>query len=145
MPWFGDLEGAYASWRRLGCRAQILGPHGTGKSTLLTHLVARAARDGIRFAALDDASVRHPLVVAFTRWRHRRVLVTTHRDLGFPTLCDTSVSLGTARAIVGHLLREHPFPVPDEDTLRTLLATHSGNFREVLFALYDAVERGAPA
>ncbi len=147
MPWLGDLEALYARWRTLGYRAQILGPHGSGKSTLLAHLVARARRDGVPVAALDDATVRSRSRVTLARLFHRRLLVTAHHDLGFATLCDTRVTVTSARAVVAYLLREQAFPVPSDAELGALLAASGGNLREALFALYDrfeAARRAAP-
>ena len=143
VPWFGDLEGLYERWTQLGRQAQIIGPHGTGKSTLLAHLVARAARDRIAVVALDDADVRSPLRARWARFRHRYLLITTHSDLGLPTLSRTRISLECARAVILHLLRAHPGFVPDDRDLERLLAAHDGNLREVLFALYDRIELSA--
>ncbi|MBN2192242.1 MAG: hypothetical protein JW751_05455 [Polyangiaceae bacterium] len=143
VPWFGDLEALYSRWHDLGQRAQIVGPHGTGKSTLLAHLVARARRDDITVTALDDATVRSPLRVACARLRHRRLLITAHRDLGLPTLCHTRLDLATARSVLAHLLQAHPAALPSDAALGVLLAEHGGNFREVLFALYDQYEAGS--
>jgi RecA/RadA recombinase len=143
VPWLGDLEFYHSRWHELGRRAQIVGPHGSGKSTLLAHLVARAQRDGIVVAALDDATVRSPLRVLYARARHRQLLVTAHHDLGLPTLCHLRVDLANTRAVVAHLLREYPAYAPSDAALTALLVTHAGNLREVLFALYDRYEAGA--
>jgi hypothetical protein len=143
VPWFGDLEALYSRWHALGQRAQIVGPHGTGKSTLLAHLALRAKRDGITVTALDDATVRSPVRLAYARLRHRHLLVTAHRDLGLPTLYETRLDLAGARAVLGHLLRGHRVTGPSDEALRALLTKHGGNLREVLFDLYDQYEAGA--
>ena len=92
------------------------------------------------------------------RWRRvRRVcrrcgnglLVTTHADLGVPTLCRLSVTVETAETVVARLLE--PTPVtPPPGLVRQLLEQHQGNLRLTLFALYDwyegwELEAGAPA
>ena len=141
IPWLGDLEALYVRWKKLGCCAQIVGPLGSGKSTLLSQLVNRAARDGITMVALDDATVRSPLRVQYARFRHRCLLVTAHYDLGLKTLCQLHVDVENARLVIAHLLRETPSYIPSDATLVSLLTEHRGNFREVLFALYDYYER----
>jgi ABC-type glutathione transport system ATPase component len=140
IPWVGDLERLYRRWHELGGRAQIVGPHGSGKTTLVTHLIARAARDGWAVAVLDDPAARTPLRLALARLRHRHLLVAAHRDLGLPTLLRTSVSLATAFEVVTHLLRDAPGSRPSRRELTELLELHEGNLRRVLFDLYDRYE-----
>jgi hypothetical protein len=67
--------------------------------------------------------------------------VTAHYDLGLKTLCQLHVDVEKARLVIAYLLRESPSCIPSDATLVSLLTEHRGNFREVLFALYDYYER----
>ena len=151
-------------------RGQVLGPHGSGKSTLLAALVPqiRAARketllvelhDGQR--RLPDGWSRHaapdaPLVVLvdgyeqLARWNRYRLnrlcrrrawglVVTAHEPVGLPDLFCTEVHAELACQLVAELLDGRPAPVT-LDELRRRLEHHRGNFREVLFELYDLCE-----
>lgn len=70
------------------------------------------------------------------------LVVTAHRDVGFPTLCERAVSAEVARGLVERLLAgQGDFVAPSEAELARALGRHSGNLREVLFELYDQVER----
>lgn len=176
-----------------GLRGQIVGGHGTGKSTLLQNLTAELGRCNYqvfpvcvtaetrrRFRRLRKSISRLHLEMAdpnshlrvitidgcetATRWerfrffpRARRagwgVLVTTHQDLGLPTLWSTKVTSENARQVIGALAsleclpsepelpREPERVVPDE-LLDALLARHQGDMREVLFSLYDWYRSG---
>lgn len=72
------------------------------------------------------------------------LVVTAHRDVGFPTLCERAVSAEVARGLVERLLAgQGDFAAPSAAELALALGRHSGNLREVLFELYDQVERNA--
>lgn len=81
-------------------------------------------------------------------WRCRRrrcgLLVTTHRDLGLPTLCTMKPRLELAVDLVRELLP------PGDETIRPVDVAaawrrRGGNMRELLFDLYDLFERRRPA
>ena len=182
-----------------GMRGQIIGPHGTGKSTLLENLanvlrqrdyqvhqvslsptppvprrlrplrllqkdIAKRHRDGPlvpsneqpsstcdnRLIAIDGCEVaswwercRFFRVARRTGWG---ILVTSHRDLGLPTLWKTDVTLETALRIIHAIVAlEKPSSemtgqsrqLVRDDVVERLLAKHHGDMREVLFSLYD--------
>lgn len=73
------------------------------------------------------------------RCRNAGLLVTAHADVGFPTIKETSVSLGEARVIVNTLLSDRDLDISD-DHLERIHIEYGGNMREVLFSLYDVVE-----
>jgi hypothetical protein len=77
------------------------------------------------------------------RWLCRRrnygLLVTTHRPTGLPTLWRTEVSPELARHLIERL--RPGMPAPPESELAGRLGMWQGNFREVLFELYDEYER----
>jgi hypothetical protein len=143
---------------------QIIGPHGSGKSTLLATLapaleqagrmvVSLAATAGRPLPQIDLAALtpRVQLVIdgceqygwltrckiqAVARDRGAGLLVTTHADLGLPTLLETQPSVELAELVVRRLLPPGDATVADDD-VRQAFARHKGNLRETLFALFD--------
>ena len=153
-----------------GWRGQIVGPHGSGKSTLVAALVAAlaaASRPAAVFALHDRqrrlprgwqrqaarAAARLVIVDGYEQlgWLGRRalnracrrhgwgLLVTAHRDAGFPTLASTSTSLALAEQITEHLLPPGQSAI-DRPCVARAFAASRGNLREMLFALYDRYE-----
>lgn len=157
-----------AGWRRLldhggrlGWRCALVGPEGTGKTTLLLELERRLASRfhsirRIRAAlhappshdavdqALSDVTAEDLVTVdgaeQFSPWRwwrlRRRVpgalLITSHRPGLLPTL---HVHRSDA-ALLADLIRELTGTDADADAPR-LLAQHDGNLRSCLLACYD--------
>jgi hypothetical protein len=150
---------------------QIVGPHGSGKSTLLATLgpVLRAAgQDVVTFVCAEgqrrlpdlrqvarDWTARTLVIVDgyeqlshWSRWRLKRtcrvrgagLLVTSHQPVGFPPLVATAADRETTRRLVDHLIRNSGFTIGPEQIDR-LFQQHRGNVREILFGLYDLVER----
>lgn len=140
-------------------RGQIIGPHGTGKSTLLAAMVPAleaAGRRVVRLGPGDRISLTEPgdatIVVVdgyeqlswWSRWRlksavRRRgagLLVTAHADAGLPTLYQTQPTLDLARRVVGRLLPEADSTISEAD-IEAAWSEHSGNLRELLFSLFD--------
>jgi hypothetical protein len=160
----GSLETVAARFRVLGLRAQLVGPHGTGKSTLLARLLEHLREKGVvshlvrltherpglppnwrpprgaQLLALDGAEQLGPLAWRWVRARTRLarcgLLVTSHRDLGLPLLHKTSMDPSLARRVLGELLAGKQAP-PSEAEVARLLAHHRGNLRDVLLALYE--------
>jgi hypothetical protein len=156
---------------------QIVGPHGSGKSTLISTLepaLEQHGRDVIHLrmhenerqlpAKLFSSNVWRPatqLVVdgyeqlsRVNRWRIKRhcrrqncgLLVTTHVDVGLPTIYTTEPTVQIAEQLVAQLLELHgnselvgegPYA---SERIRPLLDKHRGNLRELLFELYDLYE-----
>lgn len=137
-------------------RFQILGPHGSGKSTMLVHLerlvrwnaVRLRGSQGLRGLSLplapvvilvDEAEelgvVRFAIVRALARVRRASLVVTAHRDLGFVTLAERRVEPEIVHALCSELARGGA--APSLDDVRSLLTRHDGNVREVFFELYD--------
>ena len=79
------------------------------------------------------------------KWHCRRrgagLLVTAHDDMGLPPLWQTETSAELTQRVVARLLGESDAEWLDEDHVERLLATHGGNLREVLFAMYDLYEQ----
>lgn len=152
-------------------RGQILGPHGTGKSTLL-HSLAPLLKEqgrtlvwftqnqGARSLAVTSAQAKMWTATAqvivdgyeqlgyWTRWwlndackrAGAGLLVTTHADVGLPTLFTTAPTDEQVQVLVRELLEGDDVKIrPDDVSL--CYQTHAGNVRETLFALYDLYER----
>lgn len=79
------------------------------------------------------------------KWQCRRrgagLLVTGHEDLGFPPLWRTETSAELTRRVVARLLDQTDASWLRTEQLDRLFASHQGNVREVLFALYDLYEQ----
>jgi hypothetical protein len=85
---------------------------------------------------------------AWRRWRLQRrylragagLLVSAHHALlGLPVLYETGVTAETAWRVVTHLMPTEGTGLTRE-RVASLLASHAGDVREVLFALYDWYE-----
>jgi hypothetical protein len=151
-----------------GWRGQIIGPHGSGKSTLVAALVPALEAAGRRvirmeprgaplsLAGIDDATIivvdgyeqlwwwtRRRLKSA-TRRRGAGLLVTAHADAGLPTLYQTQPSPDLARRIVDRLLPEGDATISEAD-IAAACSRYGGNLREVLFALFDLYQARASA
>ena len=146
-----------------GRRGQVVGPHGTGKSTFVISLQKELIRRGLdvviitlhssnkselkRLGSLRRNSIlildgfeqlsfwRRWRIVKSTLWRGIGLLTTSHVSFGLPTLLETRADLETARILVENLTGSAP-----PDNLEELLTKHNGNLREVFFDLYDDYE-----
>jgi len=83
---------------------------------------------------------------AIVLWRTKKIktglLVTSHRRTRLPTLCELSVSVVTARAVIERLTAKFDEGVQIKDTvLQQRLEQRGGNLRDVLMDLYDEVEQ----
>ena len=139
---------------------QIVGPHGTGKSTLLLGLLKCYENRGekVRFLFFNDQHRRIPDDITFQeeqlfvdgmeqlpkweqvrfRYRAKRLIFTVHRPLWFiPILYRTQPQFSVFVEIVRQLL-----PVlPDESVLREVFDRSGCNFRSAFFDLYDRWEK----
>ena len=177
-------------------RGQIIGAHGSGKSTLIASLIEpieRAGRrvllfalrngqrslprDWVRQARVSNATAGLPRIASSTggqaaggtghvcpvrlliivdgyeqlsfwsrlrlklvcRQRAWGLLVTAHRDVGFPSLLRTRPSLEVAQAVVEMLMSAGESSLSPEAVAKTF-ADCQGNLRETLFVLYDRYE-----
>jgi hypothetical protein len=149
-------------------RVAIVGPHGTGKSTLLAALADRLAADrrpaevvrlrrrreallllGVVGLGAADATLLvdgwerlgRPLallITAIARLRGRRMVVTTHRANGMPVAVRTAGTLRLLTAIVARL-PDHDALINGDD-LSDAFARHGENLRDALGDLYDRYE-----
>jgi len=164
-----DCEAILTRLAQHDWRGAIVGPHGSGKSALLAtlipaiksggHLVVHhELHDGQRrlsektIAPKDDADV--VIVVdgyeQLSRWnrmrlqhrcrrRHWGVLVTSHGEVGLPTIFRTGTNMELACRLVRELLPLADKTISDTD-VSAAFTRHEGNLRETLFTLYDLYE-----
>lgn len=165
-----DMATTLAAVRRRAATA-IVGPHGTGKSTLLAAIAAELAtagesagllqlrrhRDGLALLAavlraprgsslcVDGWERLGPIGAAAVRLvagaRGCRLVVTSHRPAGMPTLVRTGGGLPVLTAIIARL-PDHGGLITPAD-LAESFARHGGNLRDSLDDLYDRFERRA--
>lgn len=169
---FPTPDGLAELVRRLEANAgwgEIVGPHGSGKSTLVASLLPALTAWRVRHVRLNTARRSLPAVVFdppeprsllvidgfeqlgfLTRLRVRRrcrrfdcgLLVTTHRSVGLPELHRREVTPTAARELIAGLLPPGGEWVLAGYDVAARLRHHRGSLREVLFELYDCWERG---
>lgn len=142
------LADLLARWESMGGRAALVGPHGTGKTTLIEAL--RVELGNPPLLRLSEERRRLPselpagtLLIDGAEqldgrdWRKvverpGRLLVTAHRPGLLPTLWESRSSETLLDALLEDL-GAGAWRVQ----ARPLLAAHGGNLREVFRALYD--------
>lgn len=163
-----DLDALVARARALRAVA-IVGPHGAGKTNLLTALAGRLAAAGhlaglVRARSRPDAAlvlravreappdstlcidgweavgaVRGMLIRRWARCRRVGLIVTSHRPTGMPVV----VRCATTAALLARLVAElpgHGGVIAKVDVEQAFRA-HRGDIREALYDLYDRFER----
>lgn len=153
--------------RTSGWRGEIVGPHGTGKSTLLAAVIPelRAAGREVQQVTLSAGQSQLPITAEeAARWTAATQLVLDgYEQLGWPSrlwLQATLASTGAGLLLTTHEPQGYPLlfttkvdadlawsvvsrllpeppPCISRDRVAALLETHAGNMREVLFSLYD--------
>jgi hypothetical protein len=161
--------------RRLGANdwwGEIVGPHGSGKSSLLRALLPLLAGRAVHHVRLNTSEralpgrVWEPLapsavlvIDGFEQlgWLTRRrvgrhcrrqgagLLVTAHRPVGLPPLYRTDVTAATAAAVIRGLVPPGGGWVLDGYDVAARLRANRGSLRDVLFELYDVWQTGPSA
>lgn len=164
-----DLRGLLATLARAGGCGAIEGPHGTGKSTMLSALAGILRDEGLLAAALRVRTPRDvPAVLAtiaaagpgrtvlvdgweglgrtgallarlLARLRSCGLLVTSHRPVGMPVVVRCGSTPALLAAIVDRL-PDHGGAITTADVEQAFHG-HAGNLRDALFDLYDRFER----
>jgi hypothetical protein len=152
-----------------GLQGQIVGHHGSGKSTLVATLIPALKRRGYDVLevtlhagerrlpqALPNRSRSQLLVVIvdgyeqlsrWNAWQLRRscarrrfgLLITTHRACMLPLLHETKPSLAVALELFATLFPDDDNRIAPAD-VEALYKQHCGDMRETLFGLYDLYE-----
>lgn len=168
--WPGADEGrTLCALLQAGASVEVIGPHGSGKSTLVAALVARLRADGraMILDALHDGGQRRRrethhgvgprvhIVDGFeqlsawrrhlTRWRARRageaLLVTAHAPQGMVHTVRSDVDAALTARLVEALLARAELPTRiDPGAVFARVERLGGNLREALFELYDVYE-----
>lgn len=160
VPWGTTWEALEKRLRETKFRCAIVGPHGTGKTTLMLSLLNRDIEGcpGTRFWVKVEADRSNLATVRslirkqpgllmvdgydLLPWRDRLavlhrpdpVLVTSHRRTALPTLIKTHSDPKLLRELTAKLLGSTA-ELPDD--LPQRLSSQRGNVREVFRGLYD--------
>lgn len=167
-----SLDTLLARLRESAWQGQIVGPHGSGKSSLLAALgpALEAAGRQLVNVRLHDGQRRWPpeidpclwngdtLVIVdgyeqlsrWARWRlarwRRRVgcglLVTAHASIGLPTIWETQPTAELLAALVADLLHKPALSTVEAALVDAAYQRRRGDLREALFDLFDDMERG---
>jgi hypothetical protein len=152
--WRGQIIGPHGSGKstllaalmepleRSGRRAILFALHDAQRS-LPWDRVRQARAESARLMIVDG----YQQLSFWNRLRLKRVcrrqgwglLVTAHRDVGFPTLLRTGPSLDLAQAVVAQLMPAGEIRISPASVAKRF-AQYQGNLRETLFALYDLYE-----
>jgi hypothetical protein len=135
-------------------RWAIIGPHGSGKSTLIAHLLSnpnlRNAFPANTLLRLDSSTSKLP---RWWFWMQRtraslasaqkcKLLITTHqKHASFNTLWETSIDSQIEQHVLSMILQSENATKFDEllqsDAWRSSRNRHGYNLRESLFDMYD--------
>jgi hypothetical protein len=161
----GQADGLLARLERLRYRAAIVGPHGTGKTTLMEDLETPLARLGFRvrhirldtehrrfsradlsqlsatlgardLVCLDGAEQLDWARWLMFRWRTRRAGGVLITSHR-PGLLPTLIECTTSKELLDRIVSRLAPPTGDVRTPKDLFARHHGNLRDALRELYD--------
>ncbi len=165
-----SAEGLVQQLQAAGWWGQIVGPHGSGKSTLVETLIpvfAGLGREPLLIAfhdgqrslpqspATDRWSANTQVVIDGyeqlsrtsrfgLKWRCRRagcgLLVTAHASVGLPALIQTEPDQMLATRLVERLIESEAGVITRAD-IAASYASCDANVREMLFDLYNLYER----
>lgn len=151
----------------LGKYAEIVGAHGTGKSTLVQMLCNAWTARGINVVNCSLRNKQRQLALKPSQWQQSNcilvidgaeqlrmptrwlwrarckrhncgLLLTTHKSLGAPELWKTTSQPALIAEIVETLLGQENSNLKfDNSELTNILARNQGNVRETLFELFD--------
>jgi hypothetical protein len=159
LDWRGAILGPHGSGKSTLLAALLPALRGAGKEPLSVALhdgqralPAEAWRELLRPAARVAVIDGYEQLSRWQRWRLRRLcqkrghglLATAHTPVGLPVLLRLSVTPETAGRVVECLLTTVPEAAalrPSAEGMAARLHRQGGNFREVLFELYDEWER----
>lgn len=153
--WLGQIIGPHGSGKSALLASLRPAIEAAGRRVVQFTLHDGERRMPAEFREVKDAANSVVIVVdgyeqlgRLSRWHLRRryrkeswgLLVTTHRDLGLPTILQTVATPELAIALVNQLQSSGPQLVSADD-VRAAFARNAGNLRLVLMELYDQYER----
>jgi hypothetical protein len=161
--WRGVILGPHGSGKSTLLAALLPALREAGREPLLAALhdgqrrlpaeawrdLLRPAANGSRVAIIDGyeqlGAWQHWRLRMLCRRRGHGLLATAHTPVGLPELLRLHVTAETAGRVVERLLKDVPEATalrPNPAEMAARLQRQGGNFREVLFELYDEYERG---
>ncbi|MHB8972549.1 MAG: hypothetical protein ACYC3X_09450 [Pirellulaceae bacterium] len=134
VPWLADAGRVISWWTLQGGQRRL--PAELWRDARLWHAATLVVVDG--YEQLSWFARRR--LIARCRRTRAGLLITTHRDVGLPTLVTLSCPLDTVQRLVAQRLPADS-RVIDPAEVSTCYHAHDGNVREVFFALYDLYEQ----
>ena len=160
----GEIQHVMQTMLDFGCRGQIMGPHGVGKSTLMHRICKQLKMEGLnpvqmnldfqlvgnsnkkllvknciwvidRFESLTRR--QQSRVIKHTKRQRIGLLVTAHRQLSLPVVARLSPNLDHAIAVVRNLQSRFGKVYLSDDDVRRLWPECQNDLRELLMACYD--------
>jgi hypothetical protein len=165
-----DARSLVQELKKCGWRGAIVGPHGSGKTTLVHTLLPEIIAEdrnpvlvslhdklrrlpwSVRLRYLDKKALliidgyeqlnraSRALIWVCQRLRRFGLLVTAHSDVRLPILCRTRGDLSVLHRLIADELPSHGGRVARGEIDRAF-ERREGNLREALFDLYDVFER----
>jgi hypothetical protein len=129
----GEMQKLMEALRANNWRGAIVGPHGTGKSTLVRTITPQLPAG----ASIVDGAEKIPSWKwPFVRHGFRKataVLITTHAPGRLPTVFRTS----TTPQLLAELIEQLSGRAARPEFVRQLFDRHNGNIRDALREMYD--------
>jgi hypothetical protein len=115
-------------------RGAIVGPHGTGKSTLVKFIADLAQEHGKQVTIIDGAEqIRWWNWLVMKHTHKSALIITTHKPGRLPTIHETS----TSESLLAELITTLAAVPPNPEFVTDLFTRHRGNIRDCLREMYE--------